>query len=138
MASTSYVKAGLSCLPFVGSFVHIYNTSEIMPKLNAESFVFANLSLQGNTPAFHESRNKMINFYSECKTYSICALLGNALSVASLVSLVAFGILGAGIPSLLGCFYAVHSFYSYLCIRLANNRLELLNLPFPYLAGQPA
>jgi len=119
MQNISYVRAGISCLPFVGPLAGTYNAWEVSREIAASNQLQKSedvnarlLALQGNLGS-GEDRSKAIQKLQEIgnarsdrnlpicekgRLYSICAAVGNVLTVATIVSLVALGILSGTAP----------------------------------------
>jgi hypothetical protein len=84
MASVSYARAGMACLPVVGPFVSIWN-AELSARELAEK---------------QRSQANMVEAVCEkIRIYSICGLVGNIATVALTVRLVALGILTGILPA---------------------------------------
>ena len=90
MNNISYLRAGVSCVPVIGPFVGLYNMLEVHQSI---------ASYRGHMHATGEPNPLLLSRASQNgRTYSACAIVGNVLTLALIVGLVAFGILsGSGI-----------------------------------------
>lgn len=120
MQSISYVRAGVSCLPLVGPLVGAFNAAELERDLSWNAVTDTVLQtrigvilLQANVMqlAGGNVENEQVqrdvegweairrNGYSldcqKARIYTICGIVGDVLSIAIVVGLIASGILGA-------------------------------------------
>lgn len=120
MSSISYVQAGASCLPIIGPFIALYNMLDVLDEGALDSFsaavtkAQASIILTQGTFAAHkkdlggvnkaiqeveklntEMQNKYLPISEKASVYAICGIAGNILSIAAMITLVAFGILGS-------------------------------------------
>ena len=116
MTNISYMRAGASCLPLVGPFVGLYNALEVKNELSSRHLSLSNLrytitgvqktlaALTGTQEGVDKSaqeqerqraelKNKCLSASQKGCLYAICGIVGNVLSIATLVGLVALGIL---------------------------------------------
>ncbi len=92
MANISCIRAGASCLPIVGPFVGWYNRFEFGNELigmREALFVFTEKSKTELT----EIKNEYLPIAEKGRVYILCDIVGNVLSVATVVGLIALRIL---------------------------------------------
>lgn len=115
MESVSYLRAGAACFPIIGPFVSVYNTIQLQTSSPLDVTDSVNLSLlrmratlaalQENAEALRSVQNELetkksafkreyLPLREKAQIYCICGLVGNVLSIAATVGLVALGILG--------------------------------------------
>ena len=123
MTNISYLRAGASCLPLIGPFVGLYNTIETENEIKLSSdrkidpvckmrLNLAGIKMErGQNPKqeLQTEKNELINTFmpkfQKGRLYASCAIIGNVLSVATIVGLVALNILsGVLVPITLSLF----------------------------------
>lgn len=117
MSNISYFRAGVSCSPFIGIFVSLYNAVEVGLELQPTSFnkalfkfkidnieAKATLSaLRGETEGVDEAiqelaaertkiRNERIPLYEKGRSYAIYGIAANVLTIAATIGLIALKI----------------------------------------------
>lgn len=103
MANISCVRAGASCLPFLGPLISVHNVSEIKQRISSmflmRRALAATQASSGEVSGGVEKTEKKVkeearlrNIYEEGRIYSVYGIVGNVLSVALLVGLTALGV----------------------------------------------
>ena len=92
MANISCIRAGASCLPIVGPFVGWYNRFEFRNDLIGMTEALSRFTGESKTE-LTEIKNKYLPLAQKARAYHICDIVGNVLSVAAVVGLIALRML---------------------------------------------
>lgn len=133
-------QAGLTCLPFLGSCIGIYNHMELRKefvaikklqekmKLNAlfgldktKSILNPQMTKQ-ETESYKKELQRLPDLYKKGRMYSIASAIGGLSSIVATVALVAFGFLtGPAIPVLISVFAFKALYFCYRAYTYHNH-----------------
>ena len=127
MQNISYLKAGLSCLPIVGPVVGLYNEYKMRGEISALRITgLASGEFKANLPELSEKGYR----------YSVCAVIGNVLTVAVEVGFIALGILtGLSAIATVGLFAGLAFMHTEDALTYSYGNIALRRPFIPF--GQP-